>query len=266
MLRLTRGTGPQAAWSTAGTARPAGRGALQAVQQLQVLGLVGGGLGLAHGGLAQHVQGEADAALVQRLEGRDRAARVPAHDEALREAAHLAAYDGAGHGRHGRALRRQVHAPAQHRGRGHVLLGEVLAQVAADLAAAAQRGEHVDEAQQLDLELLVGHGPLHHLALPALRRQARGVLGAQLGEQLARRLLDAALCGCVGGGSHATLPMKPSDSIVPGNGPEGTGRMCRRAAPRRTRAQRPRGVPGWRVPRAPGRDRLAGGILGRERP
>ena len=59
------------------------------------------------------------------------------------------------------------------RGRGDALAGEVLAQVAGDLAAAAQRGEDVDEAQHLHLEALVRHRPLHHLALQALAESSR---------------------------------------------------------------------------------------------
>ena len=106
----------------------------QAVEQVEVDLLVGAALGVADRGLAEHVQGEADAVAAQRPEGRDGAARVPAHDEALREALHLAADDGARQRRHGRAPAGEADAPAQRRRRGHALAREVLAQVAGDLA------------------------------------------------------------------------------------------------------------------------------------
>ena len=47
-------------------------------------------------------------------------------------------------------------------------------QMAGDLGRAAQRGEDVDKAEELDLEALVGHGPVEHLVLPARLREQSG--------------------------------------------------------------------------------------------
>ena len=100
-LRLTRGSAPQAASSMAGEGGPRGGLGGQAVEQVEVGALVGEALRFAHGGLAEHVQREADALPAQGAEGRDRVAGVPAHDEPLRERLHLAADDGARQRRHG---------------------------------------------------------------------------------------------------------------------------------------------------------------------
>ena len=62
----------------------------EAVQQLKIALLIVLGLGLADRGLAEHVEGESEAALAQLSELGQGCRGVAAEDEALREAQHLA--------------------------------------------------------------------------------------------------------------------------------------------------------------------------------
>ena len=158
-----------------GDGRPRARLLGEAVDEAEVGLLIGLGLGLADARLAEHVEREAHAVAAQAAQRSGGVGRVAADDEALREALHLLADDGVGERRDGRARGGQVDAPAQRLGRRDALAGEVLAQMAGDLTAAAQGGEDVDEAQHLDLETLVAHRPVHHLALPALGREDGGL-------------------------------------------------------------------------------------------
>ena len=190
--------GPPRRFIEDGDGRPPPGLAGQAVQKVEVHLPVRLALRLADRGLAEDVQREAGPRVAQRLEGRDGAARIPAHDEALCEPLHLLPDDGARQRRHGGVPAGEADAPAQRLGGGDVLAGEVLAQVPGDLGPAAQRGEDVDEAQHLDLEPLVGHRPVHHVALQPVTRQPRGLVLAGGREDLPRGGLDAGLAGVVG--------------------------------------------------------------------
>ena len=61
-----------------------------------------------------------------------------------------------------------------------------------DLFGAAKRGEYVDEAEQLDLERLVPHGPVEDLAAPPAAVEERGNLLPRKLEDLFSELLDLA--------------------------------------------------------------------------
>lgn len=52
---------------------------------------------------------------------------------------------------------------------------EILAQVAGDVAAVAEGGEDVDEAERLHLEPFVGRADAHHALFPPLRVEDGGL-------------------------------------------------------------------------------------------
>jgi len=140
---------------------------LQSVDQVHVRLGIGVGLRFADRRLTEHIEREARSTVAQRFEGRQRLGGVPADDEALRERLQLATDHGRGDRRQWRVRAGQADAEAEQPRGVQSRLPEVLAQVARHLTARPERGEDVDEAEELDLEALVGHRPVHHLVLPA---------------------------------------------------------------------------------------------------
>ncbi|GIW74200.1 MAG: hypothetical protein KatS3mg103_0722 [Phycisphaerales bacterium] len=149
--------------------RPAGHRLGQVLDQVQVLGLVRVGLGVAHARLAQQVHAEGDARVPQLREPRQGAAGIGPGDELARHPLDLPG-DGLGHQALGQGPgpQAEVHARRQR----HVRLGQVVHQVLVHHLAAGQHREGVHEPEQLDLEPPVAHGPVHQLvAVEALAQQ-----------------------------------------------------------------------------------------------
>ncbi len=113
----------------------------------------------AHDRFAEEVDGEADVlgpALPQRF---DHVASVPAGDELARHPADVLAQDKGAQPRHdfGRA-----HAGLHDRREAVLHVGKIFVQMLDDVAGTAERGEDVDKAEHLHLEMLVLHGERHH--------------------------------------------------------------------------------------------------------
>src|SRR5690606_8120383 len=118
--------------------------------------------GVGDAGLAQEVDGEGDALLPEVAEGGQGVGGVGAGDEVAGHAFDLRG-DGLGQQSLGDAARLQAQV---HAGRGlDAGLGQVVDEVVVDEVGGGQGGEGVHEAEELDLEVFVLHGPVHQLVL-----------------------------------------------------------------------------------------------------
>ncbi len=171
---------------------PAGGLVRQFLDELAVAAGIGLRLGRVDRGLAEQVDGEGVALVPEALEPSARLAGVTADDEALRHAPHVLADDESGDRRRERIFRgAQGHGEA--RGQRAAVGEEVLARVAGDAVAGPQRGQGVDEAEEVGLERGVAHGPVHHQALPVGGLEDAGRLAGEAAMQPAAEALNLVL-------------------------------------------------------------------------
>src|SRR5207302_1034995 len=79
-------------------------------------------------------------------------------------------------------------------------LGEILLEVPADVVGRVQVGQGVDEAEELDLDRLVTHGPLHELVVEPGGAEDNRAAAVEAGEQVAAVGAGALLAVRWGGG------------------------------------------------------------------
>jgi hypothetical protein len=147
------------------------------------------------------------------LQGGARVTGVPADDEHFRHAADVALDDESGDGCGDAVLSRAQCEAHSHRQR--ALVGEeVLARVTGDFLAGGERGQGVDEAEEVGLERRVAHGAVHEQALPVAGLEDARRLALDTAVQLAAEALDVVLeedavrginVGVFRGGVHALV-------------------------------------------------------------
>ena len=144
----------------------------QVRDEIHVLRAVGLGLLVGDAGFAEQIDAEGEPSLPELSQHRERVRGVGARDELLRHAGDLLRHGLREHGlRHAAGLDREIHS----RWGGHAGLGEVVDEMIMDLLGRPEHRKGIDEAEQLDLEGLVLHRPVHELVGPE-----RGVEQARL--------------------------------------------------------------------------------------
>ncbi len=183
---------------------PAGSLGGEEIDQVGIAPGIDGGLGLAHGGFAEEIDGEAEALVPELAELRLRLRGILADDELPGHLLHVL-LDDKGRDRPGKRIagraQRKVHA----HGEAATLGKEIVAGVAGDLLLIAQGGEDIDEAEEISLEGGIANGPIHEQALPVGRGKESGGLARQTLVEGAPQPLDIVFqknIGGVGGGVH----------------------------------------------------------------
>src|SRR5215475_11665371 len=64
------------------------------------------------------------------------------------------------------------------------MIEKILLQVAGDLLASLEHGEHVDETKHLHFERLIAHAPVEDLLIPPSKVKHRGRFGLQMRKNL----------------------------------------------------------------------------------
>ena len=135
----------------------------EVLDEVEVLGSVRRCFGVGDARLSEKVHAEGEALLPELSEHGQRVAGIGAGDELLRHAG-----DPTGHGLGkdplGNTTRfhHQIHA----RGRSDTRLREVVGEMLVNLLRGPQHWERIDEAEQLNLERFILHGPVHQLVGP----------------------------------------------------------------------------------------------------
>jgi hypothetical protein len=155
-------------------AAPLRRLAGEQVHEREIAGGVFVGLLLADDRFAEHVHRERGVLLVELLEDADDLLLVAAEHEHARHAADLR-LDAAAEQAAGEAagLERGAEGGVQV----HLVVVEVFLEMPRDLARRLERRQHVHEAEELDLERLVLHRPIHHGRVQALHGEDGGAAG-----------------------------------------------------------------------------------------
>ena len=152
---------------------PGGRFADEVLDEIEVLRLVHVRFGVGNAGLAEQIDRERDAVLPELGEHRERIGRVGPRDEVAGHVLDLRG-DGLGHHALGDAARFQSQI---HEGRGlHARLGQVIDEMVVDHLGCRERWEGVNEPEQLDLEVVILHRPVHQLVLIELRGEQTGLV------------------------------------------------------------------------------------------
>ena len=195
---------------------PAGLLLGQGLKHFQIAVAVGVALALGHGGLAEQVHGEGESVLADAGQVFDRFLGGLAHDELPGHAFDVAA-DGLAHELGGHAAEQAgfFRAPLEHgRDVAGFAAAEVLLDVAGQGLGCGQVGQYVHEPEQLDLEGLVLHGPVHDLAGPEPLVEDGRRLAPDAGEKrfaaLANGLVESGLhhrCSSVGVATRGRAPV-----------------------------------------------------------
>ena len=182
----------------------------QIADEVEVLAAVDLGLGVGDARFAEQVDREGEAALPELLEHRQRVGGVAAGDELARHP-----LDAARHRLRDEPLRHAagLEADAEPRRQRDARLREVVLEMVVDLLGGLEHRERVDEPEELDLEGLVLHGPVHQRVGPVRAAQETRTVPCGAVEQLAaefedRLLVDGGARGGVGidasGGSRGS--------------------------------------------------------------
>ena len=156
----------------------------QRVQHLMVAGGVGVAFLLIDRGFAEQIDGEGEAVLAQLGQPTHRLLDVLPDDELAAHALDVGA-DGSAHDLGGQRAAEPglPRAPAQDGGHFGAAGGEILADVPKQGFRGVQVGQHVHEAEQLHLEVLVFHGPVHDFPGPPALVEDGGGLSADAVEK-----------------------------------------------------------------------------------
>ena len=167
--------------------------------EIHVLRPVGLGLLVGDARLAEEIDAEREAPLPELPKHRERIRGVGAGDELLRHAGDLLRHRLREHGlRDAAGLDREVHS-----GRGgDAGLGEVVDEMVVDLVGRPKHRKGVDEPEQLDLERLVLHRPVHELVGPERGVEQSGLAAPGQLEVFRADLQDATFDRGVGGGDR----------------------------------------------------------------
>ncbi len=157
------GNRPQMICFEDGVRSPRTHGRGKGLHQIEVALLVGGGLLVAHAGLTKQIDREAHSLLPHLGELRKGGRRIGAGNEPFGHRGD-ASRDHLGHGALEQAARAQAESHARRQGDSG--LGQIVHEMLVDLFRCLQGREGVDETEQLDLEALVLHGPVHQLVGP----------------------------------------------------------------------------------------------------
>ncbi len=142
---------------------PRGGGLRQIFDQVEVAALIGHDFLAAQARFAQQIDAEGHALVPQLLQIRQGGRGVHSGHEVARHRGDPTG-DRLGHQAFGQSagLQPEVHAGRQ----GDAGLAEIIGQIVVDQRRGLEHGKNVDEAEQLDLEGRVFHGPIHQLILP----------------------------------------------------------------------------------------------------
>ena len=173
------------------------------VDEIEVLAGVFVRLGVAHARLAEQVDAEGHALVPHGPKARQRAGRIHAGDELAR---HRLDLRGDGPRRGPREKASGLERGRDHARHRHARLREIVLEVIEDRLGRLEHREAVDEAEQLDLEMLVLHGPLHQGIVVELRGQQPRLVRPRplehLDSQGENPLLVAACCARRRGGTR----------------------------------------------------------------
>ena len=171
--------------------RPFGDCPRQELHQAQIAPGVFIRLNLAHHRFTEHVHREGAALLMKPAQGGGDLLVVIAQHELPRHAGDLRLDARAEQPRRpARCFQTQL----QRRGELKVLFAQILLQVPRNLGGRGERRQHVHEAEELRLEMLIAHRPIHQRAVKALfGEQGRRLGGIHEAEQLLAIVMDGGL-------------------------------------------------------------------------
>ncbi len=175
---------------------PLRHGGGEVLDQVEVLGAEVIGFDVGDAGLAEQVDGEGDAVVPHFLETWEGGFGVGAGDESRGHAGDLLLDLSGGEALHEPA---GLECGGDDAGHGDAGLGEVVVEVVEDLLGRLELGEAVDEAEHLNLEVRVLHGPVHQGVGVELRGQKPGLVGAGSGQHLGSQFEDPRFAARVGG-------------------------------------------------------------------
>ena len=183
------------------------------LNEVEVLALVLVGLFVTHAGLTEEIDAEGDAVAPQLLEAGQCAGGVGAGDELAGHARNLARDLACGEALGELA---GLDGGVDHAGHGDAGLAEVIGEVIEDILGRAEHREAVDEAEELDLEDGVLHGPLHQRIVVELRGEEAALVATCAGEEVGADLEDARLELRPAAAATAAHPAPASTPPTPG--------------------------------------------------